>query len=243
MGGNEGAAQLPLRLALPDDATLDNFLPDAASRPLCAALSVPPDVGADATAGAASTEPLIFLHGPRGTGKTHLLQAACHLLPKGSLYLPISELRDLSAAELLHDLEQLQRVAVDDPRLIAGDAGWEEALFHLINRCRASGCQLLFADRQPPAGLQLRLPDLRSRLAGGVTWALQAPDEARLREVLAFRARRRGLEASDAVLGYLCNRASRSLPELLALLALLDEASLQAKRPLTVPMVRDTLGW
>jgi DnaA family protein len=231
MAATDRLAQLPLRLSLRDEATLENFLTGPASAPLCELLALPP------------REPLLFLHGPAAAGKSHLLQAACHLAQPGSLYLPLAGLESAPAEDLLAELEGQRRLAIDDLQAVAGHASWEEALFHLVNRCRDSGCQLVFASRLPPGELPVALPDLRSRLAGGVTWALPGSDEVTRRAILAFRAGRRGLGLSPAVLDYLCSRASRSLPDLLAVLDRLDEVSLQAQRPITVPLVREAMGW
>ena len=65
--------------------------------------------------------------------------------------------------------------------------------------------------------------------------------EEELREILKFRAARRGLELPDAVQDYLMTRTRRSPGDLLATLARLDAASLRAKRALTVPFVREAL--
>lgn len=230
MGGSNQAAQLALPLTLEEHATLDNFLPVAGTDALRAVLA-----GQDA-------EALHYLHGPAAVGKSHLLQAACHAAPEGALYLPLAELVDFAPEELMRDLESGPLIAIDDIHLVAGDAAWEEALFHLINRCRASGCRLVTAARQPPGALKLALPDLQSRLSGGLTWALRAYTDPEKLDILNFRGERRGLVLPPAVLDYLAVRGSRSLVDMLELLERLDEASLQAKRPLTVPLVREVMG-
>ena len=61
--------QLPLELRLRDDATLANFLPLPDTAPLLAALREQPSPAG---------EKLIYLYGPAGSGKSHLLQACCH---------------------------------------------------------------------------------------------------------------------------------------------------------------------
>jgi len=231
MTGSSPATQLPLQLRLDESATLENFSPSAATGALCATLPLP------------DGEPLHFLHGAAETGKSHLLQAACRIGDGRALYLPLQELAAVQPVELLRDLEHCQRLAIDDLQQVAGDAAWEEALFHLVNRCRAARCQLLLAARRPPGQLGVRLPDLRSRLAGGLTWALPAHTDADRARILSLRAERRGLVLSPSVVEYLCRRASRSLVDLLAILDRLDEASLQRQRPVTVPLVRQVMGW
>lgn len=223
--------QLPLPFKLEEEATFDNFLVLDASRELCTAL------------GAEREEPLHFVHGAHDVGKTHLLQAACHFPAGEAMYLPLTEIAALDPTSLLQDLENSARIAIDDLQVVAGDPQWEEALFHLINRCRDSGCQLIVAARRPPTDLGLVLPDLRSRMAGGITWALSDYSDSDKRDILVLRAARRGLHLAPAVLDYLGVRASRSLADLLDLLQRLDKASLQAKRPLTVPLIREVTGW
>ena len=223
------AGQLPLQLMLDQSATLENFSPGPAAAALCATLKD-------------YREPLHFLHGAPETGKSHLLQAACGGERHAALYLPLAALREEDPDALFQDLEHSDRIALDDLDSIAADTRWEEALFHLVNRCRASACQLLLAARRPPLELGVKLADLRSRLAGGLVWALPAQDDEDRRRILALRAAQRGLSLSPQVLDYLCRRASRSLVDLLALLERLDEASLRAQRPITVPLLREVMA-
>lgn len=226
----EGAAQLPLSLPLDEQATFENFLACGAAATVSNALRY------------GGSEPLQFLHGPSAVGKTHLLQASCQR-ETAALYLPLGELQQASPSELFTALERASLIALDDIQLICGRADWEEALFHLMNRCRASRCRLLLAAREPAASLGVQLPDLRSRLAGGVTWGLPPYSDADKAAILRLRAARRGLDLPAAVCDYLSRRASRALPDLLAILERLDRASLQTRRPLTVPLVREVMGW
>jgi DnaA family protein len=227
----EIAQQLPLQLRLDEQATLENFLAGPAVQPLLRTLR---DGDAEA---------VHFLHGPAEVGKSHLLQAACQQRAGRVAYLPLAELGSADPQALLADLERCACLAIDDLHAVLPEPRWEEALFHLVNRCRESGCQLLLAARRPPADLGVQLPDLRSRLAGGLTWALPPQDDAERLRILALRAARRGLPLSPAVLEYLGRRASRSLRELLAILERLDVASLREQRSITVPLVRRIMGW
>lgn len=223
--------QLPLPVGLADDATFGNFLPRPGREALlCAARD------------AAAAEPVSFLHGASEGGKSHILQALCHR-QAGAVYLPLGDLAAYNPNHVLADLEQASLVALDGTGAIAGRADWEEGLFHLVNRARHAGCPLWFAAARPPAELGIALADLRSRLAGGLLWALPAPSEEDKLAILRFRAERRGLRLEDAVARYLVTRGSRSLRDLLACLDHLDTASLQLQRPLTIPLVRSVMDW
>ena len=91
-----------------------------------------------------------------------------------------------------------------------------------------------------PAGLALR-EDLRTRLAWGLVYQLRPLSDADKAEHLRAAAARRGLRLSDEVVGYLLTRLPRDLPSLNGVLDALDRYSLAAKRPVTVPLVREAL--
>ena len=130
--------QLPLPVRLPDEASFANFLVCAQNRAAVEALHQ------FLAAGHGS----LFLHGPPGSGRTHLLHACCHAVEaRGGaiVYLPLGELQDAPPAELLAGLEAHALVCLDDADAVAGRRHWEEALFHLYNRCLETGCRLLLA--------------------------------------------------------------------------------------------------
>lgn len=230
----QSGQQLPLLVQLRDDATLDNFFATAATAALIEAVRRQSE---------GSGESVVFLHGGRGSGKSHLLQGACHLAGDSALYLPLRELAVYAPEEVLAGVETLGLVALDDLDVVMGREAWEHALFGLYNRAREWGCRMLISASGAPRVLDVDLADLRSRLSWGVVYQLpSASDEDKL-SILQFRAARRGLNLSDDVASFIVNRASRDLEQLLALLERLDRASLARQRALSIPFVKQTLGW
>jgi len=232
---SQAPEQLALGVALDDQARFGNFF--------CADNGLLLSLLGDAAQGRA--EPL-YLWGKPGTGRSHLLQAACHHageLGRSAIYLPLSELTELAPA-VFDGMEAIQLVCLDDIDQIAGLPGWEEALFHLYNRIHAaSDCQLVVAASQPPRQLPIKLDDLRSRLGWGVVQQLANLTDEQKVKALQLRSSERGFELSDEVVNYLIHHASRSMNDLFALLDQLDAASLSAQRKITVPFVKQTLGW
>lgn len=195
------------------------------------------------TRAAAHPGPPLFLHGEAGTGKSHLLQAACTAAGaagRSAVYVPLADRVD-GPPELLEGLENVGLVALDDAGCLAGRADWQEALFHLFNRLRDAGGQLMVAARARPDALAFTLPDLVSRLRWGLVLRLRPLDDADREEALRRRAARRGLELPAETARYLLARYPRDIRHLFALLDELDAASLQAHRRLTIPFLKSVL--
>lgn len=230
---NGPVPQLPLALRYPPDQRLDTFVAaPAGALAQLAELAAQP--GSD----------WVYLSGPAGAGKTHLLLATCaatEAAGRRAAYLPlvaaVGRLRDA-----LDALEGNDVLALDGLDAIAGHRDDEIALFDAHNRARAAGSRLLYAARANPDALALNLPDLHSRLSQCSRIGLQPLHDEGRREVLRQRAQRRGWVLEDAALEWLLKRVDRDLAGLTALLDQLDRASLAAQRRVTVPFLRQTLG-
>lgn len=186
----------------------------------------------------------IFITGPAGSGRTHLLFATCAEASKaarGAQYLSLSTLSPPRGAAI-RGLGGSELIAIDDLEAIAGEAEAEHALFDLYNRCRAERSTLVFAASAAPARLGIGLPDLVSRLAACTQLVLKPLDEVERRRVVRDRAIARGMDLDDGVLDWLFTRRKRDLATLLDLLDRIDRASLAAQRRVTVPFLRTLLG-
>lgn len=224
--------QLPLAFRLNERLDLETFVPGP-NAAVCERLrQLDSDVPAQ-----------IYLWGGPGSGKTHLLQAGCHLAAqhgRRASYVPLAGLIEQGPA-VLEGLEDFHLLAFDELQAVAGHPDWESALFGLYNRARDEGRSLLFAARPGPRGLNLQLPDLASRLGWGLVFHLQPLSDEQKREALVRRAAARGIELSDEVAGFLLRRASRDISGLMAWLDHLDRAQLAAQRRLSIPFVKSLL--
>lgn len=228
-----GPHQIPLDLGGPERPSLAMFLPGGNAEALAAV---------ERAARGRDAGPL-YLWGPEGSGKSHLLLAACRLAGeqgRRTAYLPLGRHAEWQPA-LLEGLEGLDLVAVDEVGAVAGESAWEQALFHLFNRLRDGGRSLLLAGAAPPAALPLRLEDLKTRLGWGLVLQLRVLDDDAKRAALMLRAHCRGFDLPGEVAAYLLQRCPRDLHSLFGLLDRLDRASLAAQRRITVPFVRALL--
>ncbi|MGY4516766.1 DnaA regulatory inactivator Hda [Lysobacter sp. HA18] len=233
MATSRHVPQLPLALRSPPDQRLETFVaaPDGAIALLTACAS-------------GASNDWIFVSGPAGCGKTHLLLGTCAQAladAQRPAYLSLATAAG-RLSDALQAFEGMDLVALDDLDAIAGDRDDEVALFDFHNRARGNGARVVYAATARPDALALVLPDLRSRLGQCIGIALTLLDDEARREVLRQRAQRRGLVVDEAALDWLMRRVGRDLGSLTQLFDRLDRAALAAQRRLTVPFLREILG-
>lgn len=182
----------------------------------------------------------LYLWGSEGSGRSHLLQALlqqAHLQNLTSIYIPLQHYSVLNP-EVLENIEQYKLVGIDDVDSIAQNPVWEEVLFDTFNRLEEAGQYLIVVSNKSAQELPLKLADLRSRLAAGLSFHIQLLNDEQKQHALKFAACQRGFELPDSVAHYLLTHYGRQQGKLFQLLEKLDQASLVAKRKLTIPFVK-----
>jgi DnaA family protein len=177
-----------------------------------------------------------FVPGSNAELLARLRELAAGELPEAVLYLwgePGCGRSHLLAAAARPGL-----VVVDDVEQL--DDAAQVALFNAINAARESGGTVLAAGSAPPAQLPLR-EDLKSRLAWGLVYQVKPLSDAEKALSLHAEAQRRGLKLSDEVVWYLLTHVRRDMRSLVALLEHIDRASLEQRRAVTLPLVRELL--
>ena len=231
--------QLPLPIHQIDDDTFDNFYAENSLLLLDSLRQNFVEV----------QQPFYYIWGGKSSGKSHLLKAVSNhflLNNRTASYIALEKSQYFSPV-VLDNAEQLDVVCLDDIQTVVGDEEWELAIFNLFNQIREQQffnghktLLLISADRAP-ADLDIQLPDLRSRLAWGEVYRLDDLNDEQKMEILKRNAYNKGLELPDEVASFLLKRLDRDLQVLLGKLDLLDRASLQAQRKLTVPFVKEIL--
>ncbi len=162
----------------------------------------------------ASNDRCLYLWGAAGSGRSHLLAAWQHA--RGS------------AVSVHDDVEML-------------DEGAQISLFNTINAARAGAGHVLVAGPCAPALLPVR-SDLKSRLAWGLALEVLPLTDAEKEAALQQQAAARGMMLNADVLAYLMTHVRRDMTTLAGLVDALDRHSLETKRPITLPLVRDLLA-
>jgi DnaA-homolog protein len=178
-----------------------------------------------------SRERFFYLWGESGSGKTHLLQACAHAAGGGYL----------KCDEALTDFDRVQHdrlIALDDVDRLS-DSG-QIALFHLYNAIRETDRTLVISGPAAPAAIALR-PELSSRLAWGLVFAVRRLNDAEKLAALARHAKERGFDLREDVSRYLISHCNRDLPSLMDVVKRLDVHSLATQRPITVALLKQML--
>ena len=128
--------------------------------------------------------------------------------------------------------------AADDVHLLDNEA--QIALFNTYNQLKENGEILIAAGLHAPTQMGLR-DDLATRLAWGLVYQLHPLNDAEKALALKNHAKERGIKLPDEVIEYCLRYLRRDLPTLMATLDALDEWSLTAHKPVTVPMLKKLL--
>jgi DnaA family protein len=178
-----------------------------------------------------------YLWGACGSGRTHLLRASVAVVEAtGARATYIACTPESELGEALHTLDL---VALDDVQHL-GEAA-QVSLFSLYNALRAGGAALIASGNTAPTRLPLRA-DVVTRLAWGLVYEVHGLTDVDKAQALAEYTSARGFTLHADVSKYLLTHARRDMPALLALLDALDRYSLECKRPVSVPLLRELLA-
>jgi len=230
---------LPHSLKFPDDETFASFYPGQNATLLTQLKNSVVGLG----------EPVLYMWGESGSGRSHLLHALCSEVDERGesvAYIPLHHYQGMSL-DIFENMEAVTLVCIDNVDAIAGDKKWEKALFDFYNRWldnkgnRPPGASLVLCAIDLPKQLNIKLDDLVSRFEWGACYHLSPLNDEEKLGALQLRAQLKGMKLPVDVGRFLLNRLSRDMNTLLKTLDRLDNASLEAKRKLTIPFVKEVL--
>lgn len=229
--------QMPLKIGLRDDASFDTFVTERES--IAVALNSMQSALLKKSGSA------FYLYGDEGVGKTHLLQAACRFVTEqnqASVYLPVGDDTLPLIPDVLIGLEQTKLVCLDDMNDVIGDAKWELALANLLTKSSVQGHTVVLSGQKAINDWNIVTQELAKALMNVLPIEMQALEEKQ--EVIAALQRhslKLGFELPNEVGNFLIKQFSTDLQELLAVLKMLEQATLVEKRRLTLPFVKQVL--
>ena len=226
--------QLYLDVKLDEAVCLDNFISCSSTHLTLKALNNFLEDGAMITS--------LFLWGLSGTGKHYLLEAVnrCIDALKKTGFISFSK-PIIDPLEATQGFDFLDVIFIQDLHLMPQTKDWERAIFNLINTSLLNGIKMFISSGKVVMDLEIELPDLRSRLLAFTAVEIPEISDNEKASALSEFSERKGLSIDERTIDYILTHTSRSLTDLMNLITELDGFSLEKKRNLTIPLVRELL--
>jgi chromosomal replication initiator protein len=197
----------------------------------------------------------LVIHGPVGTGKTHLLEGIYVGLrqqaPNWRITCATAEeftnrfiqaMRTGQSAQFRKQFRECDALLIDDLHFVAGKKKTQEELLHTVDVLAADGKPLVVTCDCHPRLTDDFVPELADRLMGGAVWGLQPPDAATRLDVLRAKSARLHASIDESVLRFLADQLRGNVRELEGALNSLRHFSRVTGRPIDVSLTREAIG-
>jgi chromosomal replication initiator protein len=197
----------------------------------------------------------LVVHGPVGTGKTHLLEAVyvglrkhwpdgrvCFVTAEDFTNRFVQASRFGKMAGFRKHFRDLDALLLDDLHFLATKRATQEEFLHTFDSLQADGRQVVVTCDCHPRLTEDFLPELADRLLGGAVWGLQPPDAATRLDLLRSKAAKANALIAEHVLKFLADQLRGNVRELEGALNSLRHYARVTGRPIDVPLAREALG-
>lgn len=182
---------------------------------------------------------VVYVYGGKSSGRTHLLQGCAFAALKEKLEVTYINFNQDLPDGVMDNLESLDWVCLDNVNCL--NENQQQELFDLYNRSVQTQVKLIMSGDDLPTELNL-LKDLKTRLSLATIFHLESLDDDSKKEVIQFKMKNRNIAIENKVYDYLFKYYSRNLTDLLKAIDCLDEASLQQKNNITIPLIKQVLS-
>ena len=197
----------------------------------------------------------LFIYGPTGVGKTHLLYAianqvmACHpelrvMYVRGDQFTNelIRAIGERNTAEFKKKYRyEADVLLIDDVQFIAGKEQTQEEFFHTFNELYAHKKQMVMTADRKPAEMATLEERLRSRFGEGILVGISPPDRDTRLSIIRAKAKRLGLGVDEETLAYLTDRLRDNVRQIEGALKKLRAFHDLGALELTLPNVMQTV--
>ena len=185
----------------------------------------------------------LFIYGTKESGKTFLLQAMCNSyssVSKSSLYIPLKKVMNYGV-EIFESLENIDLICVDGIEEAISKIEWEKAIFNLINKALISETRLILTSSEDLQSLNFSLPDLESRIRKIQSYELHPVNDKDIFDALKYISKLTSINLGDKEAKYLVTYSQRNISNLVHILESLDQLSMEMKRKITIPLIKEVI--
>ena len=199
----------------------------------------------------------LFIYGPSGLGKTHLMHAIAHEVEQqhpdyNIIYVTSEEFgNDLinginrnNMASFHDKYRSADVLLIDDIQFIIGKESTQEEFFHTFNHLHVSGKQIIISSDKPPKDIETLEARLRTRFEWGLIADISSPDYETRMAILRKKEELDGLEKyhiPDEVMQYIANNIKSNIRELEGSLNKLIALSNLENKPIDIPLAAEAL--
>jgi chromosomal replication initiator protein len=169
----------------------------------------------------------LFIHGPTGLGKTHLMHAIAHSVyaanPQARIAYISSEtftndfiqaLQTGSVASFRRRYRELDLLLIDDIHFLAGKESTQDEFFHTFNELHNNHKQVVLTSDRPASEIAKLQERLVSRFQWGMVCSIQAPGLETRIAILRKKAAARGLDLQPEIAEFIASRIARNVRNL-----------------------------
>ena len=235
--------------------TFENFIVGNSNKfAHAASIAVANEPACKANADSYAYNPL-FIYGPSGIGKTHLLYAITNHIKKTRPELKIlylkgedftNEMIDSIAKKTTPQFRAKYRTAdvlcIDDIQFIAGRVSTQEEFFHTFNALYEDHKQIILTSDRPPKDIKTLEDRLKSRFEWGITADIQPPDPDLRAAIIKKKAEQMNIQLSPEVVNFLAENLKSNIRQVEGAIKKLGALSLLTGEPITIELAKDSIA-
>jgi chromosomal replication initiator protein len=245
---------------VPSEYTFDNFIVGTSNNfahAVClsvAKLPAPAAANKDASMTIRESNPL-FIYGPSGLGKTHLMFAMINEIKKNYpnykvVYVKgdeftnqmVDSINAQNPAQFREKFRKADVLFIDDIHFIAGRDGTQEEFFNTFNDLHQHNKQIILTSDKPPKDISRLEERLRTRFEWGMIADIQPPDFELRVAIMAKKAEKLGMPLPIEVLNYLAEHLTNNVRQMEGALKRIIMYSVLNKEPVSIPMVNTCIS-
>ena len=197
----------------------------------------------------------LFIHGPSGLGKTHLLNAIMNRMRelnpdvkivyvKGDDFTNklIEAITNKTTAEFRNTFRTVEALLIDDVQFIAGKESTQEEFFHTFNTIYEEGGQIILASDRPPREMATLEDRLQNRFESGILADIQPPNLELRIAIMKDKAAKKGVDISYDILNYLAENLTSNVRQLEGAINKICAQSFLINTPITFEMAKTAVA-